>query len=141
MAEDLDDVIEAYHRALESFVAGDAAPVLALFSEREDVTLANPLGPAVRGRADVVAVSEVAVTNFAGGSIQFEEISRFVSPELACLHDVHRIEAQTTAGGEAARITVRVTTVFRREGDTWKVALRHADPMSTGRPLSEIAEK
>ena len=48
-----DRAVEAYRRALEPFVAGDPQPVTAFFSRREDVTLANPLGPVRRGPAAV----------------------------------------------------------------------------------------
>jgi hypothetical protein len=46
---DLGQLIEQYHRALDAFVQGDPEPVQQLFSRRDNVTLANPLGPAVRG--------------------------------------------------------------------------------------------
>ena len=46
---DLEAVIEQYHRALAEIVKGNAEPDKELFSHRDDVTLANPLGPPVRG--------------------------------------------------------------------------------------------
>ena len=46
---DLDRVVEAYHVAADEFSRGNAEPIKAVFSHRDDVTLANPFGPAVRG--------------------------------------------------------------------------------------------
>lgn len=46
---DVDEAIEAYREALTKFVEGDPEPVAAFFSTRDDVTLANPLGPPRRG--------------------------------------------------------------------------------------------
>jgi RNase P/RNase MRP subunit p30 len=46
---DLDEVREQYHRAVEAFITGDPEPHDELWSKRDDVTLANPLGPPVRG--------------------------------------------------------------------------------------------
>jgi hypothetical protein len=47
--DDLDEVVEQYHLAAAEFVKGNPEPAKKLFSHREDVTLANPQGPAVRG--------------------------------------------------------------------------------------------
>lgn len=139
---DLDSVIEAYHQALHAFVNGDPRPVLSLFSERDDVTLANPLGPARRGRMEVekAAKEATAAANFEGGSMRFEEVSRCSTSELACVHDIQRTEAHAAGSEDIVRISLRVTTIFRREGDTWKIALRHADPLPSAPPLSEIIE-
>jgi hypothetical protein len=43
--EDLDQVIERCQLALGAFVKGDPEPMKEMFSHREDVSLANPLGP------------------------------------------------------------------------------------------------
>jgi hypothetical protein len=60
-----DDLSDRYHRALEAFIQGDPEPVLALWSKRDDATLANPFGPPVRGweavrDAGMRAASQVA---------------------------------------------------------------------------------
>jgi hypothetical protein len=52
--EDLDQVIERYHRALGEFMRGNHEPARELFSEREDITLGNPFGPFARGSTHVV---------------------------------------------------------------------------------------
>ena len=46
---DFDEVIEHYHRAAGEFVKGNPEPYKMVFSHWEDVTLANPFGPVVRG--------------------------------------------------------------------------------------------
>lgn len=139
-AQDLDGFIESYRHALQSFVRGDPDPVLALFSSRDDVTLANPLGPPCRGRAEVEQASRLAASNFTEGSMHFEEVSRYATPDLAYVLEVERVETQLANAIEVQRISLRVTSVFRREGDTWKVAHRHADPLTSGRPVTSIVE-
>jgi hypothetical protein len=47
--DDVDELIEQYHRAQREFLRGNPETVKDLFSQREDVTLANPYGPPVRG--------------------------------------------------------------------------------------------
>jgi hypothetical protein len=45
----LQQAVEQYHLAADEFARGNPDPVKVVFSHREDVTLANPFGPAVRG--------------------------------------------------------------------------------------------
>lgn len=140
--EELDIAIEAYQQAQHAFANGDPRPVLNVFSERDDVTLSNPLGPPRRGRAEVEKAIEdaAAAADFKGGSMRFEEVSRYSTSELACVHDIQRTEAHVAGSETPVRISLRVTTIFRREGDTWKVALRHADPITTARPIMTAIE-
>ncbi len=58
--DDLDKIIEQYHRALDEFVRGRADFVLDLFFERDDVSFANPLGSTVRCRKKIVEKGERA---------------------------------------------------------------------------------
>jgi len=42
VAADFNDVIDEYRDALRLYVKGDPEPVIAFFSQRDDVTLAHP---------------------------------------------------------------------------------------------------
>jgi ketosteroid isomerase-like protein len=137
---DFDGVIEAYRQALDAFLRGDTKPVLELFSQQDDVTLANPLGPPRRGRANVEKAIEEAAANFNGGSNRCEEVSRYSTPDLGYIVQLERAEARLAGSEDKARISLRVTMIFRREGDTWKVAHRHADPITTARPITSAIE-
>ena len=140
---DLDSAIEAYQQALQEFVrTGDPRPVLNLFSERDDVTLSNPLRPPRCGRREVEKATEdaAAALSFKDGSVQFDEVSKYSTSEVAYVHDIQRTEAHVAGSEEMVRIPLRVTTIFRREGDSWKIALRHADPLTSARPPSAIIE-
>ena len=47
--DDFDEVLERFKLAGNEFMKGDPELVQELFSHREDVSLANPFGPPVRG--------------------------------------------------------------------------------------------
>jgi len=47
--QDFDTVIEQYHLAASEFIKGNPEPYKKMFSQREDVTLANPFNPIARG--------------------------------------------------------------------------------------------
>lgn len=145
---DIGDVIEAYREAIKAFVKGDPEPVTRFFSTRDDVTLANPLGPPRRGPTDVRrAIAEAATVFGEGGPLRldesscgFEEVSRFVSSDLGYVLELERVEGRSAASGDKVVTELRVTMVFRREDGEWKVAHRHADPITTPRPASSIIQ-
>jgi enamine deaminase RidA (YjgF/YER057c/UK114 family) len=56
--DDVDKLIEHYQLATAEFVKGNPEPYKALFSHREDVTLANPFFPPVRGWEQVAETLE-----------------------------------------------------------------------------------
>jgi ketosteroid isomerase-like protein len=138
---DFDAAVEAYRQALDAFLHGDPKPVTAFFSRRDDVTLANPFGPPSRGPTDVEEAIAAAAANMRDGSIRgFEEVSRFNTPDLGYVVCIERAEARLPGSETMAPLALRVTMIFRREGDTWKVAHRHADPITSARPISTVIE-
>ena len=74
--QDLNDVIAGFREALRDYVKGDPEPAMSFFSDRDDVTLANPLEPPRRGPAEVGEAGRRAAANFQeGGPLHFEEVS------------------------------------------------------------------
>ena len=140
---DLNDTIEAFREALRVYVKGDGEPALSFFSTAEDVTLANPVGPAVRGPAAVRRGTIDGAANFREGgpvrfaevSSRFEELSRFATPELGYIVQLERHEGRLVNGAETV-IELRVTLIFRREEGRWLIVHRHADPITTARPIT-----
>ena len=55
---DFDEAVDRYHRAASEFVKGNPEPYKLVFSQREDVSLANPFGPVVRGWKQVAETME-----------------------------------------------------------------------------------
>ena len=138
---DFDGAIEAFRAALVRYVKGDPRRVLELFSQRDDVTLANPLGPPSHGPAEVGRVAADAATHLSDGSPpRFEEISRYNTSDLGYVVQIERTQARVARSENLSQIALRVTMIFRREGDTWKVVHRHADPITTPRPITTIIQ-
>jgi ketosteroid isomerase-like protein len=109
--------------------------VKALFSHRDDATLANPFGPPVRGWDQVAEALDYASSRFREGEVaSFESIARYEAADLASILEVERWEAKVGGRDEVAPFVLRVTTTFRREDDAWKLVHRHADPISTPDP-------
>jgi ketosteroid isomerase-like protein len=138
---DLEAVIEESHRAVDAFTKGDPAPLQALFSQREDVTLANPFGPAQRGWPQVAETMARAAANYRDGrALGFDRLAKHVAPELACIHELERFQAKVGGSEETTSISLRCTTVFRLEDGRWKIIHRHADPIADVRPAESVIQ-
>ena len=72
--------------------------------------------------------------------MRFEEVSRYTTSDLGYVVWLERGEVQLVGSEAMTPSSLRVTMIFRREGDTWKVAHRHADPITTARPISTIID-
>jgi ketosteroid isomerase-like protein len=136
---DLQEVLERYEETLDAFVRGDAEPTKTLWSRRDDVTLANPLGPPARGWSDVEATIDRAVSQVREGDpVQFERISEYASEDLGYVLWIERTRLKTAGADEMMPVSLRVTTIFRREEGDWKIIHRHADPITIPRPIESI---
>jgi ketosteroid isomerase-like protein len=137
--DDVDQLIEQYQLALVDFVKGNPEPVKKLFSHREDVNLANPLGPPARGWEQVAQTIDRAASNFTDGEmVGFENIAKYVTAELACVVWLERANVKLDGIEDLAPSTLRVTMVFRPEEGTWKVVHRHADAITAPQPAESI---
>jgi ketosteroid isomerase-like protein len=141
-ADDLAQVVDQYHRAVDAFVRGDPEPQKRLWSRGDDATLANPLGPPARGWTQVAQAAERAAAQLRDGEpCTYERISGYATADLAYILEIQRTRARFGGAAELAPVALRVTTIFRREDGGWRVVHRHADPITTPRPLASALER
>ena len=140
--DDVDELIEQYHRAQREFLRGNPETVKNLFSRREDVTLANPYGPPVRGWDKVAKTIEHASSLRSDGEfVGWEIVAKYVTAELAYVVQIERAEAKIGAREDITPYAVRATMIFRPEDGEWKVAHRHADPITTAQPAESVIQE
>jgi ketosteroid isomerase-like protein len=138
----LDQVIEQSHLALGEIVNGNPEPLKMMYSHQEDVSLANPFGPPVRGWEQAAATMERAASNYRDGEITgFETVAKYVTPHLAYIVEVERYQAKVGGREEVTPIALRVTSIFRPEEGTWKIVHRHADPITTPQPAESVIQE
>ena len=139
----LAETIERDHDALDALVTGDPEPKKRLFSTRDDVTLANPLvGVPVPGRREVERTLDDVAGLFRDGlPHEFERIAAYAAGDLAYVFEVERSRARMRGSPELQPFSLRATTVWRREEDGWKIAHRHADPITAPRPPESIVDR
>jgi ketosteroid isomerase-like protein len=139
--EEQDLPLEEYHRAGHEITNGNPDAYKGLYSRRDDVSLANPFGPPVRGWSEVSATLDRAAANYRDGEIVgFENVSTVITPDLAYTVEIENYRARVGGAEELTPVSIRVTTTFRREDGVWKVVHRHADPITAQRPPESVVQ-
>jgi ketosteroid isomerase-like protein len=140
--DDLDEVLDRIHLALDAFFTGDPEPAKAAYSHREDVSLANPFGAPVVGWDAVSAAMQRAAAHYRDGRVtSFERIARYATRELAYIVEIEHYVAKVGGADRESPVALRVTTVLRREGAAWKIVHRHADPITTPQAAETVIGK
>jgi ketosteroid isomerase-like protein len=140
--DDVDELIEQFHLAQGELIKGNPEPVKKLTSHRDDVTLANPLGPPAHGWDEVAETMERAAAPFREGEfLSAELIEKHATPEFAYIVEIERGEAKIGASEEMTPWALRVTMIFRPEGGEWKIVHRHADPITSGQPAESVIQE
>jgi hypothetical protein len=70
----------------------------------------------------------------------FENVSKYVTAELANPVEIERFEAKVGPREDPVPVGLRVTSIFRPEDGTWKVVHRHADPITTAQPAESVIQ-
>ena len=116
--------------AQEEFAYGRPGAFKALWSHTPDVTLSGGLGGVVEVGWDKVGTRlDWASSNYADGVRSNETIGGSVGDGMAYLVRNEIIEGKI--GGAQTRQLLRVTMVFRRGADGWRIIHRHADSQVT----------
>jgi ketosteroid isomerase-like protein len=117
--------------AARAYVRGDPAPVSALATDTSPATFFGPQGSYRRGASEVKQAYERDAGMFeAGGDTRFEVLQLEAGAGLACWIGLQHATVRMRGKVEPVQMSLRVTEVFRREGDEWKLVHRHADPLA-----------
>lgn len=128
---DIEQSIEESHRALVDFAKGNPEPCMAIYSQANDATLANPFGYTVRGWAEVSAALSYAASRFRDGDMTgADRIAMYQSSDIATVFEIEHWQARVGDSADVAPFELRVSTTWRREDAEWKIVHRHADPIN-----------
>jgi ketosteroid isomerase-like protein len=140
--DSVDELIEQFTLAQGELLKGNPEPAKKLCSHRQDVTLANPLGPVVRGWEQVAAITDHAASQVRDGEIvDVETVMKYVTPELAYIVRVERTKAKVGGQEAVTPVNLRVTMILRPEDGVWKIVHRHADPIMAARPAESMIQR
>jgi ketosteroid isomerase-like protein len=142
-AEDnVDELIAQFDLAQGEFVKSNPEPIKKWYSHRQEVTLANPIGPTVRGWEQVAATLERAASQLRDGELlEVENLAKYVTPELAYVVRVERSKSKVGGQEAVTPVSLRATMIMRPEDGVWRIVHRHADPITTARPAESVIQQ
>jgi ketosteroid isomerase-like protein len=128
--DELDGLIRRTADAASAIIRGDIREYLALIVHSDDYTLMPPAGgETVRGFDGSPETIESMERYFRSGEARLEIVETYASGDLAVLVGVERQHGEVGDLPDQD-LSLRVTLVFRRDGDSWQLVHRHADPLT-----------
>ncbi|GAA3544834.1 YybH family protein [Zobellella aerophila] len=114
-----------FYAALTRMANGDAKPMAAVWSQGAMVTALHPIGGRQVGWDAVRASFEQVARLASGGKVELHQQRIHIAGELACETGVE--QGQITLADQRVAIEHRVTNLYQREGDGWKMIHHHTD--------------
>ena len=128
--EELRQTVAHIQVVSQHYLNGEAAPFLACWSHADDVTIFGAWGAYERGWAQVGPRLEWGAKRYRGGHSDFELLALSVSGDLGYTTWIERGEARVERVDAARPMGLRVTQLYRREADGWKIIHRHGDAIT-----------
>ena len=126
MIESVSQAHEELYRSLNVMLSGDAAPVVALWSEADDVTYAGPFGGFFVGNQAVTATFRESAALMLQGRIEVSDVQIVETGDMGyTVCTEHGIDH--VIDGKPANLTHRATNIFRREATGWRLVHHHTD--------------
>ena len=119
-----------WESAQSRFINGDPTSWKENASHAADASIFGAFGGHEKGWEEVGARNDWASHQFqeSGASQNIEYLNTAARGDLAFTISIERQKAQIKGREPTAR-ALRVTQIFRKEGGTWKLLHRHADPL------------
>jgi ketosteroid isomerase-like protein len=121
------EFIERCHRALKEHTGGNPRPYLDLWSDANDVSLMGGVGGHQVGIDQVTELLTAAAKTLNYETWDAENLVTGFDETLGFTVELERLTRHV--GGEMEEMSLRATTIYRREEGAWKVIHRHGDSL------------
>ena len=129
--EDFQQFMKQREEIARAYVQGDAAPINSIATQNAPATFFGPGGGRVEGAKEVASSYEKGAASFdIHGESNLEILQMAASDGIAYWVGFQHATAYFRGNPEAVPMKLRITELFRREGNEWKLVHRHADMLA-----------
>lgn len=128
---DFEEFMKRREKAAKAYVSGDAEPLAEISANASPATFFSPKGGYRQGSEEVLSTyknNDVAAFE-KGSESNFEILQMAANDGIAYWIGFQRAKVQMKGQAEPVPFNLRLTEIFRREGNDWKMVHRHADPL------------
>lgn len=116
--------------ASNAFVNGNIDPLLKISTTTPPASMFGPAGTCVEEPDEVNRANEAGSKSFEpGGENRFEIMHALADGDLAYWAGLQRSVVKMRGNEQLVPMDLRITEIFRREDDEWKLIHRHADEL------------
>lgn len=131
--DDFKEFMKRRQAASDAFLTGNADPLERISAKELPATLFGPKADCIQGASGVDAANAKGAQQFRSSSRNsFEAMHMAAAGDVAYWVGIQRSVVEMRNHEGAMPIDLRVTEIFRREGDEWKLVHRHADKLAAG---------
>ncbi len=120
------NAVTQFYAALNKLFTGDLDQMKEVWSHADDVTYMGPDGGFQVGWDQVLKDLETQAAMKLGGKVEATGIRITAGQDVAVTHNYEQGE-NTNASGKTQKVSIRATSVFRKEGGKWKMIGHHTD--------------
>lgn len=126
--EDLETIPQLFYQAVRQVMHANIAPMLALWSEQDDVTYCDPNGHLHQGRDGLVAYWQRAVqlNSDAPGSVEVQAELIMMQRSTSMICTIMAEQIQVRQNEQILRMRAASTNIYRYEGQRWRMIHRHS---------------
>lgn len=124
-AEEVRKASERFYAALNSTLNGDASLMADAWSHSATVTTMHPIGGRQVGWKEVRESWEQVARLATGGEVTLTDRIIDVAGDVAIELGVE--DGQFSVGADELVVAVRVTNIYRREAEGWRIVHHHTD--------------
>ncbi|RYG61967.1 DUF4440 domain-containing protein, partial [bacterium] len=128
--QDFEQFMKRREDVAKAYVNGDSEPISNIATVESPATFFGPGGGTISGPEAVTSAYIQGASAFeTEGESELEILHTAASHNIAYWVGLQRAKVQLKSNPKPVPMDLRITEIFRRDGDDWKLIHRHADTL------------